>query len=136
VRVFSSMDISASGLTAERLRLDVIASNISNVNSTRTAAGGPYRRKMPVFSENMAGAQGVAGGVRVTGIVEDASPLKRVLDPGHPDADKDGYVLLPNVESVKEMVDMVTAMRAYEANATAISAGKALASKALEIGRG
>jgi len=136
VRIFRAMDISASGLTAERLRLDIIASNISNVNSTRTPGGGPYRRKMPVFAENTGLAEAVPGGVRVTSVQEDLTPSKRVHDPGHPDADSDGYVLMPNVETVKEMVDMVTAMRAYEANATVIGAAKSLAAKALEIGRG
>jgi flagellar basal-body rod protein FlgC len=128
------MGISASGMTAERLRMDIIASNIANANSTRTEAGGPYRRKMPVFAEDA----GVAGpkGARVLAVTDDQSPLKKVYDPGHPDAGSDGYVMFPNVEPVKEMVDLITAMRAYEANATLVSTAKALASKALEIGRG
>lgn len=135
MRVFQAMNISASGLTAERLRLDIISSNLANANSTRTEAGGPYRRKIPVFAENMS-AQGAPAGVRVVSIAEDQAPFKRVHDPGHPDADEHGYVLLPNVEIVKEMVDMITAMRAYEANATVVSASKTMAGKALEIGRG
>ncbi|MDP2858217.1 MAG: flagellar basal body rod protein FlgC [Bacillota bacterium] len=134
MRVFRTMDAGASGMTAERLRMDIIASNIANANSTRTEAGGPYRRKMPVFAEDT-GADGPKG-VRVVAVRDDQSPLKRVHDPGHPDAGSDGYVMFPNVEPVREMVDLITAMRAYEANATLVSTAKALASKALEIGRG
>jgi len=134
VRVFRSMDASASGMTAERLRMDIIASNIANANSTRTEAGGPYRRKMPVFAEDR-GASG-PNGTRVIAVAEDQTPLRRVFDPGHPDAGSDGYVMFPNVEPVKEMVDLITAMRAYEANATLVSTAKALASRALDIGRG
>ncbi len=133
MRVFRSMDASASGMTAERLRMDIIASNIANANSTRTEAGGPYRRKMPVFAED----RGPSGpnGARVIAVAEDSTPLRRVFEPGHPDAGSDGYVMFPNVEPVKEMVDLITAMRAYEANATLVSTAKALASRALDIGR-
>ncbi len=136
MRVFRSMDIGASGLTAERLRLDIIASNLANAQSTRTADGEAFRRKLPVFAESQVAPAGMPGGVRVAAVVDDPSPLKRVYDPSHQDADEDGYVLMPNVEVIREMVDMVTATRAYEANATVISASKSLASKALEIGRG
>ncbi len=133
MRVFRSMDASASGMTAERLRMDIIASNIANANSTRTEAGGPYRRKMPVFAEDR--DAGGPRGTRVIAVTEDMTPLRRVHDPGHPDAGSDGYVMFPNVEPVKEMVDLITAMRAYEANATLVSTAKALASRALDIGR-
>lgn len=144
---FSSFDISASALTAQRLRMDIISQNIANVNTTRTADGDPYRRKTVVFQEResvpfsqylseaskekyLAG-----GGVRVTEVVEDQSPFKEVYDPGHPDADENGMVRLPNVEVVTEMVNMISASRAYEANITAMNASKSMAMKALEIGR-
>ncbi|NPV53699.1 MAG: flagellar basal body rod protein FlgC [Firmicutes bacterium] len=158
--VFSSIMISASGLTAERLRMDVIANNIANANTTRTPAGGPYRRQQVLFSAVAAqygldsdrlqvGAggsgetwatgrdrdAGARGGVVVVGITEDTSPLRMVYDPGHPDADARGYVAMPNVDVIKEMVDMISATRAYEANVTAINALKSMAQKALEIGR-
>lgn len=140
--MFTAIDAAASGLTAERLRLDVIANNIANVNTTRTAAGGPYRRQMVVFAPRQGtmpfathlSAQ-LGEGVRVVGIVEDASPLRRVYDPRHPDAGTDGYVNMPNVNVVTEMVDMITASRAYEANVTAVNAAKSMAMRALDIGR-
>jgi len=121
---FSSLDISASGLTAQRLRMDTISQNIANANTTRTEKGTPYRRKTVIFEEKSssapfsdylsdAGREKIAGGgVRVARIVEDTSPLKKVYDPGHPDADKDGYVSLPNVDTVTEMVNMISATRA------------------------
>ncbi len=142
--LFNSLRISASGLTAERLRLDVIADNLANVNTTRTAAGGPYRRKVAVLEERPNGfadllgiqnASRMGGGVRVAAIAEDTSPLPRVYNPGHPDADADGYVLMPNVNVVTEMVDMITATRAYEANVTAMNAAKQMALRTLDIGR-
>ena len=142
--LFNSLRISASGLTAERLRLDVIADNLANVNTTRTAAGGPYRRKVAVLEErpngfaDLLGIQNTSrmgGGVRVAAIAEDTSPLPRVYNPGHPDADADGYVLMPNVNVVTEMVDMITATRAYEANVTAMNAAKQMALRTLDIGR-
>lgn len=143
--LFRSLQISASGLTAERLRLDVIANNLANVNTTRTAAGGPYRRKVAVLEERTAGFANLLGiqptpalthgGVRVAAIVEDDSPLPRVYNPGHPDADAEGYVQMPNVNVVTEMVDMITATRAYEANVTAMNAAKQMALRTLDIGR-
>ena len=142
--MFRSIDTAASGMTAERLRLDVISNNLANVNTTRTAAGGPYRRQQVVFApREEAGAfsallqqQLAAGsGVRVTGIVQDESPLKSVYDPQHPDADASGYVQMPNVNVVAEMVDMMTASRAYEANVAAVNAAKTMALKALDIGK-
>ncbi|HHX59576.1 MAG TPA: flagellar basal body rod protein FlgC [Epulopiscium sp.] len=142
----SSIDISASGLTAQRLRLDVISQNIANVNTTRTEDGGPYRRKAVIFEEKKAqqpfsevlssSKQGQAsGGVRVSRIEEDASPFVMNYDPGHPDANEEGYVAMPNVNIVSEMVNMISASRSYEANVTAMNAMKSMATKALEIGR-
>ena len=145
---------SASGMTAERLRMDVVANNLANVNTTRTPGGGPFRRQQVAlapagtsFGETLAhlssadsddGADGggdIAGGVQVSGIVPDNSPFKRVYQPGHPDADRQGYVNMPNVDTVTEMVDMMSATRAYEANVSAVGAVKSMAMKALEIGR-
>ncbi len=136
--MFSVFNISASGLTAERLRMDIISNNIANANSTRTESGGPYRRELPVFAtilerELTKGTE--ANGVKVVGIVKDNSPLKMVYDPGHPDSNSQGYVEMPNVEVVKEMIDLITASRAYEANVAVINAAKSAAAKALEIGR-
>lgn len=143
--LFRSLQISASGLTAERLRLDVIANNLANVNTTRTAAGGPYRRKVAVLEERSTAFADLLsyrltpaagrGGVRVAYIAEDTSPPQRVYNPGHPDADSDGYVQMPNVNVVTEMVDMITATRAYEANVTAMNAAKQMALRTLDIGR-
>ncbi|MBA1333848.1 MAG: Flagellar basal-body rod protein FlgC [Firmicutes bacterium] len=146
---FDALNISASGLTAQRLRMDVIAKNIANANTTRTENGLPYRRQVVVFEENsrdlpfseyLSGESRklfprLDGGVKVTAIKEDKSPYKVVYDPGHPDADQDGYVRMPNVDVVTEMVNMISATRAYEANVTALNATKSMAMKALEIGR-
>ena len=147
--LFTGIDASASGLTAERLRMDVISNNIANANTTRTERGGAYHRKFVVFEprtrepksfeQNLMRAIGLtkqAGeGVRAVSIMEDNSQGPLVYDPGHPDANADGYVEKPNVNIVQEMVDMITAQRAYEANSTAINAAKTMASKALEIGK-
>lgn len=142
---FKSLDIGASALTAQSLRIDTISQNIANAQTTRTENGQPYRRKVVVFEEregnsNFAGAlneamdkKNLGEGVRVSKIVEDNSPLRKVHDPGHPDADKDGYVSYPNVDTVIEMVNLISASRAYEANVTAINSVKAMALKALEI---
>lgn len=127
----AAIDISASGLTAQRLRLNLIAKNIANAETTRTTEGGPYKREMAVFeaaSEN--------GGVQVKQVVQDQTPPKLVYEPGNPDADAQGYVRMPNVNVVEEMVDMVSATRAYEANVTALNATKTMEQKALEIGKG
>jgi len=147
MRLFQSINISASGLTAQRLRMDVISNNLANVNTTRTQEGGPYRRQTVVFQERQ--EQGSFGsilqeairqypgkGVRVVGIIKDMSPLKMVYNPEHPDANANGYVQMPNVNTVTEMVDMISASRAYEANVTAVNTAKSMALKALEIGRG
>jgi len=144
--VFKSMQISASGMTVQRLRMDVIAQNVANMNTTRTADGGPYRRRLVAVQENIESipfSQHLARsrdafrgkGVKATAIVEDPTPFKRVYDPGHPDADEEGYVLMPNVDTLKEMVDMISATRSYEANVTAFNAAKSMAVKGLEIGR-
>lgn len=143
----NSINISASGLTAEKLRMDVISRNIANVNTTRTADGNPYRRQVVVFQEgdrqmsfsdylSDASRSLICSGVKVTGITEDKTPFKSVYDPGHPDADEKGYVKMPNVDIMTEMVNMISASRAYEANVTAINSAKSMALKALEIGRG
>ncbi len=143
MRLFSSIETSASGLTAERFRLDLIASNLANAETTRTGTGGPYRRKVALFAPRearysfqdvLASKMSTIGqGVRVVGVEEDNSPFKRTYMPGHPDADSEGYVTYPNVDVVTEMVDMMTATRAYEANVTAIEAAKSMAQKALEL---
>jgi flagellar basal-body rod protein FlgC len=134
--IFSSMDISASGLFAQRVRLDVIANNIANANTTRTPAGGPYRRQEVVLSTRAGVFDPKDAGVQVDAIVESPLPPKRVYDPSHPDAGPDGIVAFPNVNIVEEMVDLITATRAYEANVAAVNAARSMASKALEIGRG
>ena len=144
--LFGGLEISASGLTAERLRMDVTAENLANAQTTRGADGQPYRRKEVVLQEapNSFGASlsaamgaqsgGQGGGVQVGGVVQDtATPLKRVYDPGHPDADAQGYVSMPNVDTVTEMVDLIGAQRAYEANVTAMQAAKQMFSKTLEL---
>ena len=140
----SSMSISASALTATRLRMDVVAENIANVDTTRTEYGEPYRRKYVVFQErtNKRGfehffnrARNAEGGVRVVHIGRDSSDFKLDYNPSHPDADEDGYVRMPNVEIVQEMTDMMAAYRSYEANITALNAFKDMATKTLEIGR-
>jgi len=141
--IFGAIDASASGMTAERLRLDVISNNIANVNTTRTTTGGPYRRQFVVFEPRQgeasfprtSGGQLQLNGVRVSGIKQDDSPLRMIYEPGHPDADADGYVKMPNINIITEMVDMMTASRAYEANVTAVNVAKSMMMKALEIGR-
>jgi flagellar basal-body rod protein FlgC len=133
---FSSLDVSASGLSAQRRRMDVIAENIANAETTRTAAGGPYRRQQVVF-QALPATPGAAGrGVTVTEVVADPRPPRLVYRPGHPEADAQGYVRMPNVNILEEMVDMVSATRSYEANVAAINAAKQMTRKALEIGRG
>ncbi len=135
----SSLEISASGLSAQRQRMDAIANNIANANTTRTAAGTPYRRQQIAFAAR-ADPNTIDSttpmGVEAPQISEDASPPRLVYDPGHPDADPQGYVAMPNVNIVTEMVDMISATRAYEANVTAMNAAKAMSAKALELGRG
>lgn len=138
-----SFSISASGMTAERLRMDTIANNLANANTTRTADGGPYRRQVPVFAVREMSRTGARRGnaaftgmgVRVVGIYRDDSPPRLVYDPEHPDADENGYVHMPNIDVVREMVDLISASRAYEANITAFNTAKSMAMRALEIGR-
>ncbi len=135
MHVFSALDISATGLYAERTRMDVIANNLANVNSTRTPGGGPFRRQMIILrGAEATDPNGLERlGVDVVGVVDDPSPFPLVYNPGHPDADADGYVAMPNVNVVEEMVDMITAVRAYEANITAIDAGKNIIRRSLDI---
>ena len=143
--IFTSIDISASGMTAQRLRSDIISQNLANVNSTSSQEGGAYRRKTVVFSEKNATAFSdvllstagtVGSGVKVTKIVEDyETPMSKVYDPAHPDADEDGYVTYPNVNVVTEMTNLIDASRSYEANVTAFNASKSMALKGLEIGK-
>lgn len=149
--IFNGMHISASGLTAQRLRMDVAASNLANTDSTRgTYVNGewvPYRRKMVTLKakENQfkhvlqqeihKNNERIGNGVRVASIVEDQTPFKVLFNPEHPDADEDGYVHLPNVDPLKEMVDLMGSTRSYEANVTALNASKGMLMKALEIGK-
>ena len=141
--VFKGMRISASGLTAERLRMDTIASNIANASTTRGENGLPYIRKIAVFQESLQQELDKTTGtykdnfkgVKAVGIVDDSSPLRRVYDPSHPDADQEGYVTMPNVNILNEMADMIASTRAYEANVNSMNAIKNMFSKALEIGK-
>lgn len=134
---FNIFSISATGLTAQRLRMEIISTNIANSETTRTERGEPYRRKIPVFQELVRNIGGRLenGGVIVKHIHEDPSEFRIVYDPTHPDADENGYVRLPNVNIIREMVDMINAQRAYEANAMAINTTKAMITAALQIGR-
>jgi flagellar basal-body rod protein FlgC len=148
--MFAGMDTSASALTANRLRLDTIAANIANANTTRARQVNgewqPYRRKLvelapktnQTFENVLQAAMGTVygqpeQGVRVTALREDPTPFQRVYNPEHPDADEEGYVLMPNVDIMKEMVDMISASRSYEANVTVLNASKSMMMKALEI---
>jgi flagellar basal-body rod protein FlgC len=142
VGVFSAMEVAASGLSAERTRMNTIASNLANARTTRTAEGGPYKRLDPVFEavplENMGVVNplgNAVSAVRVNQVQQDKRDPMLVYEPGHPDADKDGYVRYPNVNVVEEMVNMITASRAYEAGVTSIESVKAMARSALAIGR-
>lgn len=140
---FTAIDISASGLAAQRTRMNIVSMNLSNMNATRTSTGGPYRRKIPVFTatsleDSFRGRlkskiDGKIEGVVVTDIIEDMSDFKKIFDPSHPDADKFGYVTMPNVNLMQEMVTMLTAKRSFEANIAALSASKAMALKSLEL---
>ena len=144
--MFGGLEISATALTAQRLRMNVTAENLANAETTKTADGGPYRRKEVTLqavakggfgaqlSQAMGGGSGVApGGVQATAITEDETNGKLVYDPGHPDADEQGYLRMPNVDTVTEMVDLIDAQRAYEANVTAMQAAKQMFAKTLEI---
>lgn len=141
----SALDIGASGLSAERTHLNIISMNLANVNTTRTPEGGPYRRKSVVFQSQSLDSEFTKAmrselerevkGVKVVGVVTDQRPFKRVYDPGHPDADGQGYVSLPDINVVEEMANMMTALRTYEANAATINSAKTMFNKALELGR-
>lgn len=161
-RLFTSIDISATGLSAQRQRMNVIANNIANIHTTQTESGGPYKRQIALLKERKpsrdfrslitaqnrrlvvthrahsrralsGAARHPLDGVEVTKIAEDAVPPRMVFDPGHPDADARGYVAFPNINIVTQMVDMISATRAYEANVTALNAAKSMAQRALEI---
>ena len=151
--LFSAFNINASGMTAERYRMDIISENVANANTTRTADGSPYRRKVVSFEEKSERsqssfshvfgnalhdhkyAQTVGTGVKVSGVYHDyVTEMNMAYDPSHPDADENGYVTYPNVNIITEMTNMIDASRAYEANATAFNASKAMAQKGLEIG--
>jgi len=139
----SSLNISGSGLTAQKLRMDVIAQNIANADTTRTEEGGPYLKKSVVFTESGRGGsfsevlkgKQSPGGVTVTGIIEDQQAVKPVYDPDNPDANEEGYVMLPDINTTQEMVDLISASRSYEANITAFNAVKQMAQDALRIGK-
>ncbi len=143
--LYNSIEVSASGLSAERLAMDVIANNIANVNTTRTAEGGPFKRQLAVFAQKPEAGDAAAqsdgtddpaasrAGVQVSAIVADQSPDRLVYDPTHPDADANGYVHMPNVDIVKEMVDMMAASRAYEANVTAIQEARAIGTSTMNL---
>lgn len=147
--IFNQMNISASALTAQRVRMDVISANLANADTTRAELVNgewqPYRRKMvetepkgesfsSVFN-TVLGKSHSSGGVRVRGITEDETPFKEIYDPTHPDANNEGYVQLPNVDPLKEMVDLISSTRSYEANVTAMNATKGMLLKSLEIGK-
>jgi len=146
--MFHALNISATGMTAQRLRMDILSENLANVKTTRTADGTPYVRKNVVFQEKDSSSfqaalttqlklnnSYIGNGVKVSALVEDTeTPMTMVYEPSHPDADENGYVTYPNVNVVTEMTDLIDASRAYEANITAFNATKAMALKALEIG--
>ncbi len=144
--MFTSFDINASGMTAQRYRMDIISQNLANANTTRTEDGTPYRRKVVTFEEkgnhtpfahvlNQAREKYSGSGVKVTGVYEDTwTEMNKVYDPSHPDADEAGYVTYPNVDTVTEMVNLIDASRSYEANATAFESSKNIAMQGLNIG--
>ncbi len=133
--IFRAFDVSATALAAQKIRMNTIASNLANINTTKTPGGGPYRRRDVLFSSVMISEKEGLEGVGLAGVVEDNSPPRAVYDPGHPDADKKGFVLMPNINLIEEMVNMMLATRAYEANVNAFNITKNMYQKALEIGR-
>ena len=133
--LYNVFDTGASALTADRFWLETIANNMANVDTTRTPQGGPYQREMPVFQELLDKETGLAKGVEVVGTVKDTKPGPLVYDPGHPDADANGFVRMPNVNVVTEMVDMITVQRTYDANISVVNAAKNMQSKVLDIGK-
>lgn len=136
-----ALDISVSAINANRINMEIISSNLANINTTRTEQGGPYRRKVPVFNEKPlefsqalnTAEKNLSGGIEVSEIAEDPTPFPKVFNPGHPDADKDGFVSMPNVSMAKEMVDMVLVEKIYEANITAYNTTKKMESETLSI---
>lgn len=138
---FSSMDISTTGLITQRYRMNIASENLANIDSTRTAKGGPYRRKQVIigafgdYNTPFTSVLNGLAGARVLGIVEDQSPFKEVNRPGHPDADKNGNVLMPNVNAVLEMADILAATRAYEANINAFTSAKSMITKSWELSK-
>ncbi len=148
--MFTAFDISASGLTAQRYRMDIISQNVANANTTRTQNGDPYVRKVVYFEEkgvrgsdtfshvlNSVSKNYAGKGVKVAKVLEDkVTPQNMVYDPSHPDADENGYVMYPNVNIITEMTNLIDASRSYEANATAFDAAKAMAQQGLQIGSG
>jgi len=144
MNISQAFSIPASGLDAQRERLNIISSNLANVDSTQTPEGGPYRRRDVVFqSDALDGGfksalkqeMNMLKQVKVSEIVYDQRPFKEVFEPSHPDANAEGYVLYPNVNAMEEMVNMISALRSYEANVTMLNSIKSMALKALEIGR-
>lgn len=145
--IFDALNVSATGLSAERTRMDVIANNLANSQTTRTENGTPFRRQEVVLQSNSQTFAGVlnkevaarvqpggeGGGVRVVEVAEDPTPNRRVYDPGHPDADADGYISLPNVNPVTEMVDLIASSRSYEANANAMQTAKQMFTKTVDL---
>ena len=140
-----ALHTSSSGLTAQRLRMNLISSNLANIHTTRTPQGGPYKRKDAIFEAKPVqesfedilrsrGAKGVSE-VKVAEIIEDSAPPIMKYDPNHPDADEKGYVAMPNINLMEEMVNMITAARSYEANVAAVKASKSMALNALDIGK-
>ena len=145
--MFDAFNINASGLTAQRYRMDVIAENVANANTTRTEDGSPYKRKVVTFEEKngrydtfdtifgRATARYQGHGVKVSGTYEDKSEGNLVYDPAHPDADENGYVMYPNVNIITEMTNLIDASRSYEANATAFDASKSIAQQGIQLGQ-
>lgn len=144
--MYSSIEVSASGLSAERLAMDVIANNLANVNTTRTPEGGAFKRQLVIFSQKQEQTTGASmnpldaddagkshDGVEAVGITNDTGPDRMVYDPTHPDADANGYVHMPNIDAVKEMVDMIAASRAYQANVTAIQEARSMGGAAMNL---
>jgi flagellar basal-body rod protein FlgC len=139
MKIFENMEVTGSALTAHRLWMDTISSNLANINTTRTLDGGPYKRKVPLFAEMLdktVGGYEDIGGVRVAEIAEDPTEPRLMYQPEHPDANEDGYVAYPNVNLVREMTDMLVASRAYEANLAVADSAKTMWNGALEIIRG
>lgn len=149
--MFRTIDISTSALTAEKTRIDIISKNMANMNTTRTAGGEPYRKQIPIFKEiegrdnrgfnfvlqeKYSRLRGeTPGGVKLVKLEEDQTDFKLRYEPGHPDADENGYVRYPNVNSITELVDLISAQRSYDANVTSINSSKSMLMKALDIGR-